>query len=202
MIRMLSKARVCCNLIHRTPIFLSESHGDEVCFDFWSTALPAQAKIDPICCPTRPLNKILVPFWGCSRNVPTNTPVTFKEEYTPGVRDFSVVKIFNRPFYPYGGHIEFIRFKEYYGMPRWHLFSIYARFSDKMTTSLYISREKGVRYYIQTRHNDLFFPLQLNLFRGKLIHLIEKSWPKKRAYIYWVSISDCAHDPWASYNTP
>ena len=24
----------------------------------------------------------------------------------------------NRPFYQYGGHIEFIRFKEYYGMPR------------------------------------------------------------------------------------
>ena len=27
-------------------------------------------------------------------------------------------------------------------------------------TSLYISREKGDHYYIQTRHNDLFFPLQ------------------------------------------
>ena len=27
-------------------------------------------------------------------------------------------------------------------------------------TSLYISREKGVLYYIQTRHNDLFSPLQ------------------------------------------
>ena len=25
---------------------------------------------------------------------------------------------FNRPFYRFGGHIEFIRFKEYYGMPR------------------------------------------------------------------------------------
>ena len=142
-----------------------------------------------------PWSKILVPFWGCPRNVPTNTPVTFKEEYTPEVRDFSVV-------YPYGGHIEFIRFKEYYGMPGCHLFIIYARFSGKMRTSLYTSREKGVHYYIQTRHNDLFFPLQLNLFRGKLIHLIKKSWPKKRAYIYWVSISDCAYAPWASYNTP
>ena len=27
-------------------------------------------------------------------------------------------RIDNRPFYRYGGHIEFIRFKEYYGMPR------------------------------------------------------------------------------------
>ena len=26
----------------------------------------------------------------------------------------------NRPFYRYGGHIESIRFKEYYGMPRGH----------------------------------------------------------------------------------
>ena len=27
---------------------------------------------------------------------------------------------FNRPFYRYGGHIELIRFKEYYRMPRGH----------------------------------------------------------------------------------
>ena len=27
-------------------------------------------------------------------------------------------KTFNRPFYRYGGHIELIRFKEYYRMPR------------------------------------------------------------------------------------
>ena len=107
-----------------------------------------------------PMKQVSGTFLGCSRNVPTNTPVTFKEEYTPGVRDFSVVKIFNRPFYPYGGHIEFIRFKEYYGMPRWQLFCIYARFSGKMRTSLYTSREKGVHYYMQTRYNGLFFPLQ------------------------------------------
>ena len=69
-------------------------------------------------------------------------------------------KITNRPFYQYGGHIEFIRFKEYYGMPRGHSLSIYARFSGKKRTSMYISREKGDRYYIQRRHNDLFFSLQ------------------------------------------
>ena len=45
-------------------------------------------------------------------------------------------------------------------MPRWQLFCIYARFSGKMRTSLYTSREKGVHYYMQTRYNDLFFPLQ------------------------------------------
>ena len=35
----------------------------------------------------------------------------------------------NRPFYRYCGHIEFIRFKEYYGMPRGPLLSIHGRFS-------------------------------------------------------------------------
>ena len=44
----------------------------------------------------------------------------------------------NRPFYRYGCHIEFIRFKEYYGMPRGHSLSIHARFSGKKRTSLYI----------------------------------------------------------------
>ena len=69
-------------------------------------------------------------------------------------------EFWNGPFYRYGGHIEFTRFKDYYGMPRRHLLSIYARFSGKRRTSLYNSPEKGDHYYIQTRHNDLFFPLQ------------------------------------------
>ena len=30
------------------------------------------------------------------------------------------VKMENRPFYRYGGHIELIRFKEFYRMPRGH----------------------------------------------------------------------------------
>ena len=43
----------------------------------------------------------------------------------------------NRPFYRYGGHIEFITFKEYYGIPSMHehdpifSLSIYARFSNQ-----------------------------------------------------------------------
>ena len=39
----------------------------------------------------------------------------------------------NRPFYRYGGHIELIRFKEYYRMPRWrdhiNFVCIFERFS-------------------------------------------------------------------------
>ena len=65
----------------------------------------------------------------------------------------------NRPFYRYGGHIEFIRFKEYHGMPRGHLLSIYAGFLGKMRTSMIVYRQKGDHYYIQTRHNDYFLPI-------------------------------------------
>ena len=46
-------------------------------------------------------------------------------------------------------------------MPREHLLSIYARFSGQKRTSMYIAREKGDHYYIQTRHNDLFFPITI-----------------------------------------
>ena len=65
----------------------------------------------------------------------------------------------NRPFYRYGGHIEFLRFEEYYGMPRGAL---------AQGTSIWpcISREKGDHYYIQTRHDDLFS--HYNLSPGKL----------------------------------
>ena len=37
-------------------------------------------------------------------------------------------------------------------MPRGHSLSIYAHFSGKKRTSMYIYREKGDRYYIQRRH--------------------------------------------------
>ena len=72
----------------------------------------------------------------------------------------------NRPFYRYGGHIEFTRFKEYYGMPRGHSLSIYARFSGQRRTSLNISREKGDDYYVQILRND-FFRITI-FFLGKL----------------------------------
>ena len=51
-------------------------------------------------------------------------------------------------------------------MPRGHSLSIYARFSGKKRTSMYISQEKGYHFYIQTRRNDLFS--HYNLFLGKL----------------------------------
>ena len=85
----------------------------------------------------------------------------------PQTKGFPLISLLsNRPFYRYGGHIEFIRFKEYYGMPMEHSLSIYARFSGKKRISMYESREKGDHYYILSRRNDLFS--HCHLFLGKL----------------------------------
>ena len=65
-------------------------------------------------------------------------------------------------FLPIGGHIEFIRFKEFYGKSRGSRSGINARFSGKKRTS----REKGDHCYIQKQLNDLFS--HYNLFIGKL----------------------------------
>ena len=81
-------------------------------------------------------------------------------------------------------------------MPRGHRLSIYALFSGKKRISTCISREKGDRHYIQTRHNDLFS--HYNLFLGKL----KEKLAQKMARKYGASISDRAHAPWASHNTP
>ena len=52
----------------------------------------------------------------------------------------------------------------YCGVPRGHSLSIYARFSAKTRTSLYI----GDHCYFQTRHNNLFFFFyHYHLFLGK-----------------------------------
>ena len=80
-------------------------------------------------------------------------------------------------------------------MPRGHSLSIYARFSGKHSTSMYISREKGDHYYIQTRHNDLFS--HYNLFLGKL----KEKLARKARVNTDASISDRAHAPWASHST-
>ena len=69
----------------------------------------------------------------------------------------------NRPFYRYVGHIEFIRFKEYYGMPRGHSRSIYGRFSGKKANFnvFFLGVEQdNIQSKAIDRHNDRFSPLQ------------------------------------------
>ena len=66
----------------------------------------------------------------------------------------------NRLFYRYSGRIEFIRFKEYYRMPRGHSLNIYTRFSGKKRTSLYIAQEKAI--IITSKHGTtIFFPITI-----------------------------------------
>ena len=76
-------------------------------------------------------------------------------------------------------------------MPRGHSLSIYTRFSGKKRNSLYISRGKGDRYYIQTRHNDRFFPI--TIFSRKTFRKIGP----KSARTYLANISDRSQVPWA-----
>ena len=67
-------------------------------------------------------------------------------------------------------------------MPRGHSLSIYARFSGKKRTSLYISREKVITRISLLHPNTAqrsFFPLN-NLSLGKLK---KKNRPEKPAYI-------------------
>ena len=78
-------------------------------------------------------------------------------------------------------------------MPRGHSLSIYARFSGKKGTQC----QKGDHHQIQTRHNDLFF--HYNLFLGKLE---ETEFARKARVNTDASISDHAHAPLESYNTP
>ena len=115
--------------------------------------------------------KMLNSFKDVSCNPVTGSLYAFPKVILPqkAVEEAKVRRSSSKPIdlLRYGDHIEFIRFKAYNGMPREHSPSIYSRFSGKKRTSLYISREKGDHYYIQTRHNDLFFP-HYNLFLGNL----------------------------------
>ena len=81
-------------------------------------------------------------------------------------------------------------------MLKGHSLTIYARFSGKKRTSIYISREKGDHYYIQTRHNDLFS--HYNLFVGKL----KEKLARKARVNTDASISDRTDALWASHNSP
>ena len=93
--------------------------------------------------------------------------MTFKDRQLNSVTfQTSKEKFLNRPFYRYGGHIELIGFNEYYGMPRAHSLSIYARFSGKKRTSMYISLEKAI--VITSKHGTTIFFSHYNLFLGKL----------------------------------
>ena len=58
----------------------------------------------------------------------------------------------------YGDHIEFIRFKEYYGMPRGHSLSIYARFVGKKENFIVYFSGKRSSLLLSNTAERSFFP--------------------------------------------
>ena len=71
----------------------------------------------------------------------------------------------NRPFYRYGGHIEFISFKEYYGMPKGHSLSIYPR---RELHCLFLGK-KAIT--ITSKHRTtIFFPITIGTLRSNDAH--------------------------------
>ena len=105
--------------------------------------------------------------------------------------------IINRPFYRCGGHIEFIRFKEYYGMPRGGSRSVFTPvFWAKREFQCIFLGKKAI--IITSKHGTTIFFSHYNLFLGK-----RKEKLARKARVNTVaSISDRAHAPWASHNTP
>ena len=77
------------------------------------------------------------------------------------------------------------------GCPGGHSLSIYARFSGKKRTSLSIYRAKGDHYYIQKRHNDLFFPLQS--FLGKFKEKLARKARINAERVYWIMLMPPGH---------
>ena len=74
-------------------------------------------------------------------------------------------------------------------MPRGHSLSIYERFSGKQRTSLNISREKGDRYYIQTR---IFF-CHYNLFLGNLKEKLARKGRVNTERVYRIVLMPTGH---------
>ena len=102
----------------------------------------------------------------------------------------------NRPFYQYGSHIEFIGFKEYYGVPRGTRSAFTRAFRAKRELQYIFLGKKAI--IITSKQGTTIYFSHCNFFLGKLK---EKSARKARVNTD-ASISDRAHAPWASYNTP
>ena len=70
------------------------------------------------------------------------------------------------PFLPIGGHIEFIRFKEYYGMSRGLAQYLCSLFGQKENFTVYFSEKRRSLLHPNTAQRSFFF--HYNLFLGKL----------------------------------
>ena len=101
-------------------------------------------------------------------------------------------------FYQNGGHIEFIRFQGVLWDAQGALAYYLPALLGQKRTLIYISREKGDHYYIQTGAT-IFFSYY-NFFLQKLKEKL--AWKAHIPVNTDASISDRARAPWASHNTP
>ena len=81
-------------------------------------------------------------------------------------------------------------------MPRGHSLSIYARFSGKKRTSLYISREKGDHCYLNKAQRS--FLLITIFYLGELYKKLARKVHVNTERVYRIMLMP----PWASHNTP
>ena len=65
---------------------------------------------------------------------------------------------FNGPFYPYGGHIESIRFNEYYRMPRGQEHDLFFRLVLWHFTVYFSGKRLGVSAFTQSLHYGVTQP--------------------------------------------
>ena len=85
------------------------------------------------------------------------------------------------------------------GCPGAHLLSIYARFSGKKGTLMYISRERGDHdnlLHANTAQRSVF--TDYNLFLGKLKAKLARKARVNTERVYRIVLMP----PWASHNTP
>ena len=126
----------------------------------------------------------------------------------------------NRPFYRYGGHIQLISFKEYYGMPRgaWTWSNILVQYLFSPFGSKQQKKKKQLKlwtlrrnwyglslYFFSRKRRSLLHP---NTVQSSFFPLKSYSWKTLRTIApessprYSVSVSDGTHAPSASHNTP
>ena len=132
----------------------------------------------------------------------TSALSTFSVKQQPfSVLEFTAFELlswcgYKRPFYRYGGHIELIRFKEYYRVPKGHeqdlIYSlcIYARFSGQFFFTSFLEKGcngKKKRCAMFECNNDCLFPKK---------YTMKFSFCPKSARKYWASA------PLAFHNTP
>ena len=81
-------------------------------------------------------------------------------------------------------------------MPRVHYLSIYAGFSGKKRTSLYILGEKALIF--TSKHGTTIFFSYYNLFQGKLKENLARKARVNTVRVHRIVVMP----PWASDNTP